>query len=141
MQGSRLLIHGSRDPCAGAEHFYTWRKPFVENRDYLQRELFRRTRKINSEYQAANRRNCSFCLDDYYIPAVHSQLNGDGEVPLLRWRCAATSPPKTEGFHFFGLTGFSSFGSRQPFCLAGGGQFFQKWAQKRKPMQKDSNFQ
>ena len=32
---------------------------------------------------------------DSHIPAVHPQLNGDGEVPLLRWRCAATSPPKT----------------------------------------------
>lgn len=76
MQGSRLLIHRSGDPCAGAEHFYAsgyWRKPFVENRDYLQRELFRRTRKINSEYQAANRRNCSFCLDDYFA----SGYNGD----------------------------------------------------------------
>ena len=78
MQGCRLLIHGSGDPCAGAEHFYAWKKPFVENRDYLQRELFRRTRKINSEYQAANRkaanrRNCSFFLDDYFA----SGYNGD----------------------------------------------------------------
>ena len=103
MQGSRLSVHGSRDPCAGAEHFYAsgyWRKPFVENRDHLRRELFRRTRKINSEYQAANRRNCSFCLDDYYIPAVHPQLNGDGEVPLLRWSCAATSSRKRKAFVF-----------------------------------------
>lgn len=78
MQGSRLSVHGSGDPCAGAEHFYAWRKPFVENRDHLQRELFRRTRKFNSEYQAANRkaanrRNCSFCLDDYFA----SGYNGD----------------------------------------------------------------
>lgn len=76
MQGSRLSVHGSRDPCVGAEHFYAsgyWRKPVVENRDYLQRELFRRTRKFNSEYQAANRRNRYFCLDDYFA----SGYNGD----------------------------------------------------------------
>lgn len=35
---------------------------------------------------------------DSHIPAVHPQLNGDGEAPLLRWSCAATSPRKRKAF-------------------------------------------
>ena len=46
---------------------------------------------FESDMQGFDRKAAS----DSHIPAVHPQLNGDGEVPLLRWRCAATSPPKT----------------------------------------------